>query len=808
MQAAGWIVSLVMVGAVSAAAPESGLKPEFALAPGFERVYARIARPLPGELPEGFGLAHVSVPMDRVEALYAPRGETPANCEAAPLCLTLRHPSAAEPNDRVAGLYAIHVQGPAAPATALVDGIAARLEGMPAHSPWRELQPHLPPREAPPARPAGAQDPSVLQARFRALIAGDPDLVRRLERVDVEPARATYTLSSDDGGQAQVELLDRGPGQDDPVEVTRSFYIRGLGAISSPPDLALRVHRAVMAADDGSLRLTPRDVMASGALTPLHWVLIALASLCLAVLVGAAPWVLRAALRTLTRSAAPDPQVNPPPTADADAAYHRASRGAAAPLLTLLGIGAALRLFLPGRLIEMGIGYQLVRFADTLALPRYGAGTTTLHHLISRVAGTGHHTMLWTHAVLGALTLPVAAAYGKRLLADAGAPSQRAATLFAGALALTPVLVRSDLTESNLVPVLWALWAALLAWRELRGPARVAVTAAGLAFAGLSRPEMIAVAPALWLALERPWRAPRQAALVLGLVAVALAPQVAFVTHVIGFETTEQSLHLTKGLSLDRLLGAIWRNGVFDPRVTPLLTPILALAALALTRARRHVALWLLGGLAWVYVYAVDLSGASIPRLHIVGVIPFSLAAALTASWLADKRPALGALAVVAWLLSAAPTAFVLWAPTNEDTDQALFERAATLLPADTPYTLALLASTDAPDAPGHFTHRHAPTYLYPAADVVPLAALAGTTGDDASPAYFLQTTSCYAEIGRKGSGSEGLLDACAAIHTHFRLEPVFVEAVPNRGNPVHQELGYYGPDEHFEVGLWRVRPR
>ncbi len=800
MQAAVWIVSLAMVGAASVGAPE------FALAPGFERVFARIAQPVRGELPEGFGLAHISVPMDRVEALYAPRGEKPANCEAAPLCLTLRHPSAAEPGDRVAGLYAIHVQGPAAPAAALVDGIAARLEGMPAHSPWREVQTRLPPRAPPPAQPAGAQDPAALDARFRALLAADPELVRRLARVDVEPARATYHLRGDDGAEALVELIDRGPGQDDPAEVTRSFYVRGLGAMSSPPDLALRVHRAVMAADDGSLRLKPRDVMASGARPPLHWVLIALTCLCLAVLAGATPWVLRSAFRALALGG-PGPPATPPSTEDADAPV---PRGPTAPLLALLAIGAALRLLLPGRLIEMGIGYQLVRFADTLTLPRYGAGTTTLHHLLSRVAGADHHTMLWAHAALGALTLPVAAAYGRRLLADAGAHGPRPAILFTGALALTPVLVRSDLTESNLVPVLWALWAALLAWRELRGPVRVAVTAAGLAFAGLSRPEMIAVAPALWLALERPWRSPRPAALVLGLVALALAPQVAFVTHVIGFETSQRSLHLTKGLSLDRLLGAIWRNGVFDPRVTPLLTPALALAALTLRGARRHVALWLLGGLAWVYVYAVDLSGASIPRLHIVGVIPFSLAAALAAARLADTRPALARLAVAAWLLSAVPTALVLWTPTNEDTDQALFERAAALLPADTPYTLALLASTDAPDAPGHFTHRHAPVYLYPAADVVPLAALARIAGGDdgAPPAYFLQTTSCYAEIGRKSSGQTGLLDACAAIHAHLRLEPVFVDEVPNRGNPVHQELGYYGPDERFEVGLWRVRPR
>jgi hypothetical protein len=769
-----WLVPLTLAVAVPG--------PDYALAPGFERLYARVAQPAPGELPDGLVLARVSVPVDHVEALYAPRGASVSSCEAAPLCLTLRHPSTSQPGDLPAGPYVVRVTGAAAPAPALAAGVASRLAAAPEHAPWREVKPKLPPRVAPPAPTGDTPSPADRDAAFRALLAPDPDLARRLLALDLTPARAVYHLRGDDGSTAQVELIDRGVGQDDPAEVTRSFHVRGLGALTSPPDLPLRVHRAVMATDDGALRLAPQDVMARGERPPLHTALIALSALCLLILALATPLVLRAAFRVL----GPHP-----------------------PLLAVLAVGAALRLALPGRLVEMGIGYQLVRFADTLTLPRYGAGTTTLHHLVFRLFGADHHTMLWTHAVLGALTLPVAAALGARLLADSDTPRRLAATLFAAALALTPVLLRSDLTESNLVAVLWALWTALFAWRELTGPLRVAVTAAGLAFAGLSRPEMLAIAPALFLALDTPWRAsPRAAALTLALTALALAPQAAFITHVIGFESAEQSLHLTKGLSADRLLAAIARNGVFDPRVTPLAVPVLALAALTLRDARRRVALWLIGGLLWLYVYAIDLSGASVPRLHIVAVIPFSLAAALAAARLAAARPALGTLAAAAWLASAVPTALVLWQPTNEDSDLALYERAAAALPADTRLTLAALATPDAPDPPGHFTHRHVPAYRFPAADVVALSAIPAALAADRAPVYYLQTTSCYAEIGRKHTGATGLLPACAAVHAHFHLEPIFVTDLENRGNPVHQEMDYYGPDASFQVGLWRLSLR
>lgn len=796
--------------AVPAARPSPAL-PTYAIEPGHERLFQAVLPAREGELPEGFGLRGLSVPKDRVEALYGPPGAKPASCAEAPLCVVLLHPSAAAAGDRVAGPYAIHASDPEA-ARALVAGIAARLEAAKPPDPWKKVKVELAAPEPRPDAERVPSDPALaagLEGRFRALVAADPELASRLLRVEVSPARVRYVFRAGAGGtpptrggdaepgeaegegppaesapesspESSVVLRDRTPRQSDPTEVTRSFFVQGLG-VTDPPDLAKRVHAAVLAADDGSLRLEPQDVMATGERPWLHLVLVALSALFLLALVLALPFLFRAAAGVLGR----DPVV-----------------------WSLLGAGAALRLALPYRMVEMGIGYQLVRLADELTLPRYGAGTTTLHHAVFQVFGADHTTMAWTHKVLGALTLPLACAAGVRLAGDRG---RAIAPFWAGALAVTPMLVKSDLTESNLVPVLWALFSALVAWTSTSGTLRIAATAAGLGFAALSRPEMAAVAPALWLALARPWRERtlRRPALAVAVVlAVAIPFQLAFVRHVVGWETAEGSLHLQKGLSPERVLAVLGQNALLDPRLVPAAVPVLALLALGARETRGRVAVWLLGGLAWLYVYSVDLSKASMPRLHLVGLLPWSLAAAAGVAWLRDRSRLLAAGAVLAWLATAAATVPTLWAPTNEDVQDASFDRLRASLP-EGPYVLAMLTSTDAPDPPGHFTHRHAPVYRFRDGEVVPLSSIAARLDPEdpaAPPVFFFQGVSCHASLLRADRGERGLLPACDAVRERFDLEPVWEEDVPNHGNPVHQELGYYGDDPSFRIGLYRVR--
>jgi hypothetical protein len=399
----------------------------------------------------------------------------------------------------------------------------------------------------------------------------------------------------------------------------------------------------------------------------------------------------------------------------------------------------------------------------------------------------------------------LATAVGARLLGPLREKMPSAVILWAGALALTPMLLRSDITESNLVPVLFGLWAGLLAWQSMTGPMRVALTAAGLGYAGLCRPEMAVVAPGIWLALERPWSDRRQASGVGLILLFTLSIQLYFVSEVIDWEVGEQSLHFSKGLSPGRLAGILANNALRDPTIVPLLSPLLALGALARREGRGLAITLLVGGALWLYVYAIDLSNASQPRLHIAALLPWSLAAAMTASRiLAHHRPT-GISVIALWLLTCVATVPVLWAPTNEDTQDALFDRLDESLPRDEGTTLVTLMRADAPDEPGHYTHRHLPSYRFSTIETLPINSIMAALERAPGKVYYFQGVSCYAQLRRSVREERGALPACASVHQRFDLEPVWTQEVTNLGNPPHQELGYYGTGAVFQVGLWRV---
>ncbi len=769
----------------------------YAIAPGHERFFSQVTAAAPGELPAGWARLAVAVPQDRAQATYGPTarpGPAPS-CEDAPLCVELVHPASGGPSARQAGHFALVTRAAAAPgqapvdAGALLDGIAGRIEALGDPDPFKALRVELPPATPPPDGESVSADPAdaaTLERRFADMLRSDSVLVERLIRTEVTPTRVRYVLRADSCEPAEapevvVELRDRAPRQDDPSEATRSFFVLALGGVTDPPDLARRVHDAVATADDGTLRLQAEDAMASLERSWLHRLLIGLALAAIAGLLLTLPWVLRAAWREL-----------------------RAERW----VWGMIAAGTALRLVLPSRLVELNIGYQLARYADELLLPRYGSATTTLHHLVFAITGPDHDIMIGVHRLLGSLSLVLAAATAARLLGRWRREHPLALPVFTAALALTPMLAKSDTTESNLVPVLFALWTALLGWLALRGPSRVLATAAGLAFVALGRPEMAVIGPCIWAVLARPWRAPRPALWVLAVLVAVVPWQLAFVGQVVGWETSSQSLHLFAGrLSPERLLAVVLNNALLDPRLVPAAVPLLALAAFAVRAQRRLVAALVPGGFAWLYVYAIDLSSASQPRLHIVALLPWSLAAAIGVAALHRWRSRAGWAALCLWVLSAAATVPWLWAATNEDTQERLYDRVLDSLPAEGDYTLALLTRQDAPDDPGHYTQRHAPVYLF-AGEVVGLSRIEERLAAG-GPVYFFQGTGCYARLRRAVSGAQGPLDPCAAVHSRFELEPVWIETVPNHGNPVHLELGYYGGEAEFEVGLWRVmRPR
>ena len=766
----------------------------WAIAPGHERVFAKVTAAAAGELPAGWARRAVAVPRDRVIALYGPADSpAPTTCESAPICLQLVHPSTAGPDATVAGPFAI-VSARAGEGDVdvgpLVSGVAARIVKRRLADPFKALAVKLPEaRPAPGARQISAEDAGAddVQARFGRMLDSDAGLKARLLRVEVTPARVRYVLRADsgpaeDGGPpvALVELRDRSPRMSDPREVTRSFFVQAVGGVSDPPDLAARVHAALGAGDDGTLRLQPDDVMATGERPSLHTLLISLTLAALLGLLLALPWLLREAAR--------------------EGRGERVAWG-------ILLAGVVLRFVLPTRLVEMGIGYQLARYADELILPRYGAGTTTLHHVIFQVFGADHDVMITTHRVIGALTLPLAFAAGLAWARAADVRSRWFAAAWASASAPTPILAKSDTTESNLVPVLFGLFAALLAWERGKGVAAALVTLAGLGLVALSRPEMAVIGPGIWLALTRPWRRWRMASVVLLPLAAAVAVQLVFVQHVVEWEAGVQSLHLGKTITGERVLQVLANNALFDPTLVPALLAPLALGALAIRSARLTTLTLLLGGLAWVYVYAVDLSAASQPRLHVVVVLAWSWPAAVALAALAERRQAFGVGCAVAWAVASLATIPTLWAPTNEDTQEELYGRLAETLDGTSGWVMGTLSRSDAPDPAGHYTHRHLPIYRFGAGTVSTLGDLDRWVGGDA-PVYYFQGTSCWARLLRSQTDESGPLAPCEAVARTYTLEPVWTEVVPNHGNPRHMELGYYPDveaDPTFEVGLWRV---
>ena len=127
-------------------------------------------------------------------------------------------------------------------------------------------------------------------------------------------------------------------------------------------------------------------------------------------------------------------------------------------------------------------------------------------------------------------------------------------------------------------------------------------------------------------------------------------------------------------------------------------------------------------------------------------------------------------------------------------------------MPRDEGTTLVTLMRADAPDEPGHYTHRHLPSYRFSTVEQLPIGSLVAALERSPGKVYYFQGVSCYAELRRAIRGRSGILPACARVHEQFDLEPVWTDEVPNLGNPPHQELGYYGTDAAFQVGLWRVQ--
>ncbi len=498
-----------------------------------------------------------------------------------------------------------------------------------------------------------------------------------------------------------------------------------------------------------------------------------------------------------------------------------ASRRQRAALGAVLVAGALARwLLAPHRLASVFIGYKLTEHAIHLfPLTHYGAASTGLYHALFALLPADHRTLMWLHAVLGVATLPLIAAFTARFF-----HSRCVGLLAAAATALIPLFVRNDVSESNNVPMLWWLFGGLVLLQvSLSSRRRLPLVAAVplLALAATARPEAPALvgvlAGAATLTAGRAAFARRELWAAAGLMTLLLIPHLLYTLREIRMLSANGRLYGLQAGVWRRLPELLLRQTVL---LRPSLFPavILAFAALGLWMSprRRRVLALLLAALPLLALYAVDLDEANMARVEVPAALLVTLAASAGARELVRLLGTTRGvtLALAALLASALPTAYVLFQPTNEATEEALILEARRHLPTATPFILVRPGEPDRredPSSMGGVTHYHFPDYLMRRGDyrgrLRSMRAFLDTP-DFGVPVYFFQGIRCYAVL--RGPGSPpprgaNLHPLCAKMHRRFNLEPIFEREVPNYGDVW---IRYYPASPTLTVGLYRVRPR
>ncbi len=482
---------------------------------------------------------------------------------------------------------------------------------------------------------------------------------------------------------------------------------------------------------------------------------------------------------------------------------------------------AAARWLAPATLAMVFIGYRLTtQAASLLPLAHYGASASAFYHLLFAVAPVDHATIMAANATVGALTLPLAAAFAARWNGD-----HRAGTIAAWMFALLPLFLRNDCSEANNVPVLWWLFGGLAlagAWAD-GGRGRDLVGAVLLlALACTARPEVLFFALPLagaYVGLARGegsrFRDYRLWVGVLALVAI-VTPHLLHVTRQAADLLLDYRLPGYDLWEISRLPHKlVWRNALLRWDLYPVAAVACAGAALALpSRAGRRRA-WLLASLVVLAaaVYMVDLDEANLVRAHTPAAALATILAAGGLATMSRRRRGkiwliAGAAAIAA---SAAPTAGRLFAPTNEATEESLIRETIRALP-EGPFIYVRPHYADRrerPDSAGGYTHYHFPDYLLlPPARLGSPRSLTDFLANPSfePPAFFFRSTRCYAVLRGGGAPPPPGRDEhplCVQMSERFELEPVFEREVENHGDVW---IPYYPASPTLKVGFYRVR--
>ncbi len=469
----------------------------------------------------------------------------------------------------------------------------------------------------------------------------------------------------------------------------------------------------------------------------------------------------------------------------------------------------------PLRMVILYIGYDLTDAAITLnQVPRYGAGVPVFHHGILEVFGGGHRTLLWTHAVLGLLTLPLWAGLVHRLF-----KSTSGAVFFAFAWALLPMAVAHDTSEANTVPILWWLGAACILF--LDGVERKSVwsllgATILAALCMVSRPEFGLLVPAVFVVLglhnlkgEFRWFFKTTWPLIVATL-VLVIPQAMHLGSRANLLMDSQSLPL-------RASSAFNQFSFFDPQLTPFGLWPLFLVAVLLKGSWKRVLPWLLlstlaTALTWADLCPANITRVQVPAL-LFAMIVVSFGAARTLVWI-ESRPwrgfAKGAFStalVVGLLASAIPATARIWTPTYEDYEERLIRETSDLLQQDDILVRLGYRDVGRPEK-GSVVHLHFPDYLFDGPGIESRVRDIGDWLDNPKEgrAYFLLSVRCYTPdvpVRTRAPMQMPMRAACRTIMENYVQEPLFERRLRAVGDP--NQTGYYGlgTDHTIKVGLY-----
>ena len=491
--------------------------------------------------------------------------------------------------------------------------------------------------------------------------------------------------------------------------------------------------------------------------------------------------------------------------------------------------GLAVRLVAPHRLVMVFMGYPLLHDAVRLApLPKYGSAVPALHHVVFQVLPLDYTSVLLVHSVLGALTIPLAAALLRRTVRIPGA-----AAVAAGLLAFLPLFVKDHNSESYLVAAVFWLFAGLALLHDaLDRDDRLGLVAAAvsLSLAAAARPLMYILVPAAALGSVagayghfRPLR--RQWGLCFGLVFVSgllLLPNALHVLAATGEQVASGALPGWDRVSVLSMLGSVFTdNIVFLPAWVPTLIPLLAVSGVILAPRGRRRALGVLLALAllWWALYFLDMPPISRPRLQSPGILLTTLVASAGAVLVVQaaarrfgRRVTVPAALVLAVGVAAHAglTVPALWARGNADEEADHFATAVAALPSES----VLFVRLGEADAPRWGVHRaypdHLPLTLQRRDTVLSIGDLLDLDlGPRGRRVFYYEGVRCFAAA-REGGGASPLPAGrrhplCEEMHRRFELRPVAAVAtsVPNR---YASDFPWYPSDrETLPVGLFEL---